>query len=163
MIIYGLKNSLLLYYILIKLLIYKYSPSSPLRENFVEELYQKLTEKCPFLTIGQYMDNEICGIVQNCDNQFISIYSYDAIHDENMKKLFLKYGEIWWWESNHQIPINVFLGEQFKMFKPYLKSFVKKDFQVLAGPVVSLSDVITKRIKKRQIQLIKKIPSSYDC
>ena len=119
--------------------------------------YEKISEALPFMTFGRYLDQDYMGIVQNCDNQFISMYCYDKIETEDLKKTFLKCGEVWWWESNHQIPINVFLGARFKPFQPYLRTFARKEFEVLAGPVVSLGDVIQKRIKRRQIQLVARI------
>jgi len=68
-----------------------------------------------------------------------------------LKKHFLILGEEWWWGSNRQIPINIFLKDRWKLFKPTL--FVNKDFELVAGPSVSLQDIITKRIKRRQISL----------
>lgn len=113
-------------------------------------------DRFPFLTVGRYIDTDYIGIVQNCDNQFISMYCYDMITDVTMKAKFLQFGEEWWWESNHQIPINVYLGEKFKIFRPYLKTFARKSFDVQHGPVTSLTDVIQKRIKRRMIQLVMK-------
>lgn len=124
----------------------------------MDDLYQKLQDRFPFLTAGKYLDTEYLGIVQNCDNSFLSMYCYDIIPNEEMRRYFLKCGEVWWWESNRQIPINVFLGQKFKPFQPYLRSFAKKEFAIIAGPTVSLADVIQKRIKRRQIQLVAKVP-----
>ena len=53
--------------------------------------------------------------------------------------------------------INIFLKEQFIMFKPYLKGFSRKDFEVIHGPITSLNDQINKRIKRKSIELIAKI------
>ena len=70
--------------------------------------------------------------------------------------MFLDLGEEWWWESNRMIPINIILGQRWTLFKPILTTFTLKDFEVLYGPTVSLQDVIQKRVKRRQIQLIRK-------
>ena len=117
---------------------------------------EKLKEKFPFLTYGTYLEKEYLGIIQNSDNHLISIYTYNAIPDEKLRELFLDYGEIWWWESNRQLPINLFIKKKFEVFRPYLKTFIRKDFDIVFGPSVSLQEIITKRIKRRTIQLVKK-------
>jgi hypothetical protein len=119
----------------------------------MENVFSELSSNFPFLTIGRYIETDYIGIVQNCDTQFISIYCYDAIPME-MRPKFLEFGEEWWWESNRQIPINMYLGDKFKIFRPYLKTFSKKNFEISYGPTTSLGDVIQKRIKRRQIQLL---------
>lgn len=116
-----------------------------------------LREKFPFLTYARYLDTEYLGIIQNIDNLFASMYIYNYLPTEQSKKLFLEYGETWWWESNRQLPINVFLKDKFKPFRLILKTFIKKEFEIIWGPSVSLQDIMTKRIKKRQITLVKKI------
>lgn len=119
--------------------------------------FEKLKENFPFLTYGIYLDKDYLGIIQNSDNHLISIYIYNDIPDETLRKNFLKCGEVWWWESNRQIPINIFLRKNFEIFRPFLKTFIRKDFFIQFGPIVSLQDIITKRVKRRTIQLVKKI------
>ena len=116
----------------------------------------KLKEKFPFLTYGTYLEREYIGIIQNCDNHLLSLYAYNLIPEEDLRKQFLEYGEIWWWESNRQIPINLFLRKNFEIFRPFLKTFIRKDFNLEFGPTVSLQEIITKRVKRRTIQLVKK-------
>lgn len=112
-------------------------------------------ENFPFLTFGQYIDQEYLGIIGNSDSQIVSIYVFDMVPDE-LKRLFLELGEEWWWETNRTIPINIVLKDRWAIFRPYLKTFIKKDFKIIHGPCLSLDDVISKRIKRRQIQLIRK-------
>jgi hypothetical protein len=100
-------------------------------------------------------DIEYIGIIQNSDSQLISIYDLNSIPTEELRKKFLDYGIIWWWESNRQIPINIFLKERFKIFRPFLKHFSRKDFQLEAGPTVSLQETISKRVRKKQITLLR--------
>lgn len=119
-------------------------------------VYKKLTDKFPFLTLARYLDDEYIGIIQNVDQQCVSMYILSDIFDQEEKKEFLRLGEVWWWESNRQIPINVFLKDQFQPFRRYLKTFAKKEFEIVCGPSVSLQDNMQKRIKRRQIQLIRK-------
>ena len=117
------------------------------------EIYEELIKKYPFLTIATYANKEYIGIVQNSDNNFVSMYILTDIINQNEKKEFLKLSEIWWWESNRIIPINIFLKNDFKKFKKYIKTFSKKDFTVKYGHLVSMNDNIKKRIKKKQINI----------
>ena len=55
----------------------------------MNEDMKQLIEKYPFLTGIKYADNEIIGIVQNHNAHITSIYSYDLINDEDLKKKFL--------------------------------------------------------------------------
>lgn len=97
------------------------------------------------------------GIIQNSDGQFVNFYDFQAIQSDEMKTYFLNMGEQWWWGSNRLIPINLFLKEDFSMFKPCLKTFSNKDIKIIAGHMVSLHNFFVKRIKKRSIQLVKKV------
>jgi hypothetical protein len=117
----------------------------------------ELKDQFPFLSYARYLENEYLGIIQNTDNLFASMYVYNYLPNNEAKKVFLECGEIWWWESNRQLPINVFLKDKFKPFKAVLKTFIKKEFEIIWGPSVSLQDVMNKRIKKRQITLVKKL------
>ena len=118
--------------------------------------YAELQEKFPFLSCVKYANNEYVGILQNQDNHVTSIYVYDLIKTEELKKEFLDLGEIWWWESNRAIPINIFLAGEFNPFQNWLKTFTTKDTKMIFGPSTSLNNIVRKRIKRRQIQLVKK-------
>lgn len=120
-----------------------------------QEDFKKLNEKCPFLTYIRFQDEELIGIVQNSDAQIISLYVYNDLEDPNEKTEFLRLGQEWWDNSNHQIPINVFLRDDFNHFKKILKCFPKKDVSEILGPTVSLDDTFQKRIKRRRIQLVR--------
>lgn len=109
-----------------------------------------------FLTGISYAGQEYVGIVVNQDNQILTFYDVDSIPSTQKKKDFLDLGEIWWWESNRQLPIDVFLHIEMKEYVPYLKTFAMKDVEVLFGPVTSLQNIIKKRIKRRTIQLVRK-------
>jgi hypothetical protein len=123
----------------------------------MDELLEKLLQKFPFLSHIKYGDNEYIGIVQNRDAHCTSFYNYEKIQDLQLKKLFLELGEIWWWESNRMIPINIFLKDDWRIFRPFLTTFVSKDCEIIAGPNVSLSELSKKRTKRRSIQLVKKV------
>lgn len=119
---------------------------------------QQILDKFPFLTFARLIDKEYLGIVQNSDTQLISMYVLDMLPQGLARKEFLKCGEEWWWGSNRQIPINVFLKDKFKPFRICLKHFSKKDLEIISGPaMVSLQETIAKRTRKRQITLVQKL------
>lgn len=109
-----------------------------------------------FLTGLQYLEKEYVGIVVNYDQHILTFYDVDMMPDVESKKEFLEMGEIWWWESNRLLPIDVFLHHEMKQFKPFLRTFVSKDVGVMFGPVTSLQNLLKKRVKRRSIQLIRK-------
>lgn len=117
---------------------------------------KSISEKFPFLTGIKYMENEHVGIVVNSDNHMLSFYDIGAIQSQEEKKLILELGDTWWWGSNRQLPIDVFLRAEMKPFRYCLRTFMMKDAEILFGPTVSLQDLIKKRIKRRSIQLVKK-------
>ena len=83
------------------------------------EFFKKLTENHPFITVCSYANQDYVGIVQNRDEVVTTIYDYGAIIDPLAKEKFLELGDIWWWESNRLIPINLFLKDDWIIFKPY--------------------------------------------
>jgi hypothetical protein len=121
------------------------------------ELFEKIVEKYPFLSICRYAENEHVGIILNSDSQVTTMYDFGAIVDQELKARFLELGEIWWWESNHMIPINIFLKTDWTVFKPYLRTFNNKNLDILHGQVTSLSELAQKRKKRKSITLVKRI------
>jgi hypothetical protein len=117
---------------------------------------ENLQENFPFISVVNYVDHEFVGIIINQDAQITSMYDYAALKTEAEKQRFLELGEEWWWESNRQIPINIFLSGEIQPFRYSIRNFNTKDVKVLLGPCTSLSDIITKRIKRRSIILVKK-------
>jgi|TARA_B110000444_G_scaffold60236_1_gene56098 hypothetical protein len=122
--------------------------------------YAELQEKFPFLSCVRYANNEYVGILQNQDQFVTTIYVYDNLKTTELKQEFLDFGEIWWWESNRTIPINIFLSKEFSKFRDSLKSFTTKDVEIVFGPTTSLNNVMKKRIIRRNISLIKKTTST---
>ena len=116
-----------------------------------------LQENFPFISIITHVDQEYVGIIINQDAQITSIYDYSSIHTDEEKTRFLELGEAWWWESNRQIPINIFLSKEIIEFKYVIKNFSTKDVKVLLGPCTSLNDIIVKRVKRKSITLVRKI------
>ena len=122
-----------------------------------KELIKNTEEKFPFLTGISYGGNDYVGIVVNYDNTICTFYDLDTIPTELLKQAILDYGDTWWWESNRQIPIDIFLFHEMSSFKSSLRTFVMKDIEILFGPMTSLQNLIKKRIKRRGIQLVRKV------
>lgn len=119
-------------------------------------LAEEIFEKYPFLSLVTYGGAEYVGIVQNQDDTVLSMYDYTKIPDE-LKSVFLELGDVWWWESNRMIPINLFLKKDFAKFAGILITFNIRDTEVVRGPSVSIAELAKKRSKRRNIQLVKKI------
>ena len=121
------------------------------------DIFTKLAEKYPFITLCVYATQEYVGIVQNQDDIITTIYDFGGIQDLDNKKKFLELANIWWWESNRSIPINIFLKAEWDPFKMYLRTFVNKDLVVLHGPICSLSEMSRKKSKRKSITLVRRI------
>ena len=119
-------------------------------------LAEEIFEKYPFLSLVTYGGAEDVGIVQNQDDTVLSMYDYSKIPD-NLKASFLELGDVWWWESNRMIPINLFLKKDFAQFASILITFNIRDTEVVKGPSVSIAELAKKRSKRRNIQLVKKV------
>ena len=123
----------------------------------IPQKYQKLLEDFPFLTLVAYGGNEYVGIMQNVDQYLASMYCFDNIKNRELKREFLELGEEWWWGTNRMIPINIIFKSQWSKYRSSLVTFSLKDFQVVHGPTISLSDICQKRVKRRNIQLVRKV------
>jgi hypothetical protein len=121
------------------------------------EFFKRLSENHPFITICSYANQDYVGIVQNRDEIVTTIYDYGAIVDSEVKDKFLELGDVWWWESNRLIPINLFLKDEWLIFKPYLRTFNNKSLTVLHGPICSMLELNKRRSKRRSITLVKRI------
>lgn len=109
----------------------------------------------PFISCIKSNDIEYVGLIINFDNLVVSIYDISVIKSPDERKLFLELGEIWWWESNRKIPINIFLKKEMQLFRYTIKSFNSKDVDLVFGPSVNLSDIAEKRVKRKSIQLVR--------
>lgn len=118
-------------------------------------LLEEIQEKFPFLSIVQYGGAEYIGIIINQDQWVTSMYVYTNIKTTDEKQRFLELGESWWWESNRTIPINIFLRNEIQQFKYCIITMNSKDVNVTSGPVVNMNDMVIKRIKRKNVQLIR--------
>jgi hypothetical protein len=121
------------------------------------EFFNKLTKNHPFITICSYAGQDYVGIVQNRDDVVTTIYDYGAIVDQLLREKFLELGDIWWWESNRLVPINMFLKEEWVMFKPYIRTFNNKSLTVVHGPICSILELAKRKSKRKSITLVKRM------
>ena len=117
---------------------------------------ENLQQNFPFISVLNHVDQEYVGIIINQDAQVTSMYDYSLIKSDEDKARFIALGETWWWESNRQIPINIFLLREISDFRYSIRNFSTKDVKVLFGPCTSLNNIIVKRIKRKSITLLRK-------
>jgi len=120
------------------------------------KISENLQENFPFISVINHTDKEYVGIIINQDANITSMYDYEALSTEVEKERFLELGEAWWWESNRQIPINIFLSKEIQYLNYCIKNFNTKDVNLLMGPCTSLSTFAIKRVKRKSITLVKK-------
>jgi hypothetical protein len=120
-------------------------------------LFDQITERYPFISLCIYADSEYVGVIQNRDDSVTTIYDFGSIQDQAQKRRYLDLASQWWWESNHSIPINIFLRQDWEPFRYTLRTFSNKDLSIVHGPVCSLMDIIKKKSKRRSITLVRRI------
>ena len=123
---------------------------------------EQIRDNFPFISCVKSNDKEYVGIVINFDDYVASIYDISMITGEAERQLFLEMGEVWWWESNRKIPINIFLKKEMQIFRPFIKTFNSKDAELLFGPLVNLSEIAEKRVKRKSIQLVRSVKKNHN-
>ena len=105
----------------------------------------------------KYGGRAYLGIIQNHNPLITGIYHFYSMIRNVDKQLFLSLRDEWLWQSNRQIPINIFIKEDWKPFRAVLKTFNSKDVELEFGPCLNIRDIAVKRIKKKSITLIRRI------
>ena len=119
-------------------------------------LLKDIEKNFPFISVIAYGGNEYVGIISNQDQYVTCIYVYENLKTLEHKQLLLELGEIWWWESNRMIPINIFLRKEIDPLRYALMSMNTKDTRISVGPTVNLNNLAMKRVKRKSVQLIRK-------
>ena len=119
-------------------------------------LRKEIEENFPFLSVVTYGGTEYIGIINNQDNFITSMYVYTNLKSSEDKQKFIELGEVWWWESNRMIPINIFLNKEMSKFQFALMTMNSKDVKVTIGPCVNLNALNVKRVKRKSVQLVRK-------
>ena len=119
-------------------------------------LLKDIEQNFPYISVVTYGGNEYVGIIANQDQYVTSMYIYTNIRSEEEKRAFLELGDVWWWESNRMIPINIFLRKEISRFNYAVMTMNSKDIRVSIGPCVNLHNLSIKRVKRKSVQLIRK-------
>jgi len=120
-------------------------------------LTKDIQDKFPFISIVSYGGIEYVGIIINQDQSVTSMYVFNNLKSDVEKTTFLDLGETWWWESNRLIPINIFLKQEMEIFKYSIITMNSKDVRVVSGPCVNLGNLSVKRVKRKNVQLVRKV------
>jgi len=121
------------------------------------KLRDNIEQNLPFISVINYGEDEYVGIIINQDQFVTSFYDLNAIKTTEERNIFLEIGETWWWESNRQFPINIFCKDQIYVFSYAIKTFNSKDTRIVLGPVVNLMNLTLKRVKRKSVQLVRKV------
>ena len=119
-------------------------------------LLKDIEQNFPYISVVHYGGNEYVGIVINQDQYVTSMYVYTDLKTEAEKRRLLEMGDVWWWESNRMIPINIFLRKEMEQFRYVIQTMNSKDVKVTIGPTVNLNNLAIKRVKRKSVQLVKK-------
>ena len=119
-------------------------------------LRKDIEENYPFISVVTYGGQEYVGIIVNQDQYVTSMLVYNQIRSIEDKKRFLELGLIWWNESNRMIPISIFLRKDIEPLKYCSIAMNSKDVKVILGPTVNLNNLSFKRVKRKNVQLIRK-------
>lgn len=119
-------------------------------------LTKEIRENFPFISVVSYGGNEYVGIVINQDQVVTSMYVFTNIRSDEEKRYFLEMGETWWWESNRMIPISIFLKDEMDPFRYAIVTMNSKDVRIVSGPCVNISNLAVKRVKRKNVQLVRK-------
>jgi hypothetical protein len=118
---------------------------------------EQMLEQYPFLSYIKYTHNDYIGIIQNHDVDIVSMYAFNKLRTEDDKRGFLEQADIWWWESNRLIPINIFLKSSWDQYRYSSVTLTCKDIQEQQGHIVSIAKLAEKRTKRRVVQLVRKM------
>jgi hypothetical protein len=119
-------------------------------------LLKEIENQYPYISVVAYGGNEYVGIISNQDAFVTSMFIYTALKTIDEKELLLDLGDIWWWESNRMIPINIFLKKEMERFNYSLLTMNSKNVKVVIGPCVNINNLSIKRVKRKSVQLIKR-------
>ena len=118
-------------------------------------LTKDIQEKFPFVSVVRYGGTEYVGIVCNQDQYITTMIVYEHLKSDLERQQLLELGEIWWWESNRMIPINIFLRGEIEPFRYAIMTMNSKDVKVTIGPCVNLNNLSVKRVKRKSVQLVR--------
>ena len=119
-------------------------------------LLKDIEQKFPYLSVVAYGGNEYIGVIVNQDTAVTTMYVYTKLRSEEHKELLIELGEIWWWESNRMIPINIFLRKEIAQLNYAMITMNSRDVKVVIGPCVNLNNLTIKRVKRKSVQVMRR-------
>jgi hypothetical protein len=119
-------------------------------------LLKNIEKNFPFISVVAYGGQEYVGIIVNQDSAVTTMYIFTKLRTDEHKKLLLELGEVWWWESNRMIPINIFLRKEIVSLNYSLMTMNSKDVKVTVGPCVNLNNLSLKRVKRKSVQVMRR-------
>ena len=114
-------------------------------------LKKDIEKNLPFISVVQYGGEEYIGVISNQDAVVTSMYVLTKCREQSEQDRLLELGEVWWWESNRLIPINIFLRKEMDDLRHVLITMASKDVKVTMGPTVNLNNLSIKRVKRNNI------------
>lgn len=109
----------------------------------------------PFVTVIEHDGMIYYGIIKIKSKQYTTIYCFHKMDISEQSEL-VELANSWWLQSNRTIPICLFIREEMEKFEEYTMRFNTDSIKFISGPIISLSDLPTKRIKRRNVALKKK-------
>jgi|TARA_B110000503_G_C7118713_1_gene401474 hypothetical protein len=119
-------------------------------------LLKEIENQFPYVSVVAYGSNEYVGVITNQDQYVTTMYVYTNLRTEEERQMLLDLGEIWWWESNRMIPINIFLRKEIEMLNYCMITMNSKNTKVVIGPCVNLNNLSLKRIKRKSVQVVRR-------
>ena len=121
-----------------------------------QNLFEVLSTRFPFLSVVIYgaKQDEYIGIIQNVDSMITSFYDVNLLKTDDEKRLFLELGEKWYFESNRQLPINIYLKDEWAPFSSIFRTFITKETDIIHGPSTSLANLSLKK-RRRSITVVR--------
>jgi len=119
-------------------------------------LRNQIEENYPFISVITYGGKEYVGIVVNQDNNITTILDYSMLKTTEDKQYLLEIGQTWWMESNRLIPITIFLSKDVEPVRYCLRNMNSKDVNIVLGPTVNLHNLTLKRVKRKNVQLVRR-------
>jgi len=118
-------------------------------------LLKEIENQFPYISVVSYGTHEYVGIISNQDQHVTTMFVYTALRHELHKRMLLDLGEVWWWESNRLIPINIFLRKEIETLKYSMMTMNSKDVKVIVGPCVNVHNLAARRAKRKSFQLVR--------
>jgi hypothetical protein len=119
-------------------------------------LLKEIEKNFPFLSVVAYGGQEYIGIVVNQDSTVTTMFIYTKLRTDDHKQLMIELGEIWWWESNRMIPINILLRKEIVDITYSMMTMNSKDVKIVVGPCVNLNNLTIKRVKRKSVQVLRR-------